>query len=40
MEQRLTQIKTVISDLKKGHIKMTGNHQALMDILRKRVTQH
>lgn len=39
-EQRITLIKTKISNLKKGYIKMTENHQTIMDILRKRVTQH
>lgn len=39
-EQRITRLKTLISDLKKGHIKMTENHQALMDKLRKCVTLH
>ena len=40
IEQRITFIKNRISNLKKGHIKMTENHQALMDTLRKYVTQH
>jgi hypothetical protein len=39
-EQCITLIKTEISNLKKEYIKMTENHQALMDILGKHVTQH
>ena len=40
VEQSITRIKTLISSLKKDHIKMTENHQALMNKLRKLVIEH